>query len=390
MVGNSREYKKIRGQIFDITRRTIAKVVISFLLIWTALGTKAKAKKKNKREKIVIKFGTLVPEGSAWLDAWKNAVKELERKTNGQLKIITYAGGVMGDDPDMVKKMKMGQLDMAGLAVGGIYALAPEMLVLELPFLFESYDEVDWIRAKLIKVFASYFEKRGTILLATADEGFHRIWSKRPIRTLEDLRNTKVFVWQGQKVEIETFKILGVNPYPMPVPELPTAIQTGIVDTIYMSPLACVALQLCPRLKYALDIPFRYAPAAVATTVKSFKKFPRDIMFSFVSIAWKHLANFIKMTREQNKQVIEIMRERRVKFLKPSKEELEEWKREARKVWYSLAGDVYPQELLNAVLSELVDYRRKKAEGEVKPFEIDPNKMPEELVKYLDYLLDKY
>lgn len=306
---------------------------------------------------ISVKMGTLAPEGSTWLEMWKKIAGEIEAKSNNTIKILTYPGGVLGDEIDMLRLMKLDQLQIGGFTVLGIAKAVPEMQVLELPFLFRNYEEIDHIRDKMFSDFQKFFEKRGFVLLSWVDQGFVKIYSKKDTNTFEKLKQTKMWVWSGEEMAIETFKTLGISPIPLPVPDVFTALQAGIIDTIYTTPLACVALQWCNNISYTIDINLRYEAGAIIGTQKYWKGLNETQKRLTVETNNKYLKEVLNAIREdQNKAFDEL--KKRTKVIKFSNEEMKKIEEEGKKLWFELADKVYPREILDKILKNLEDYRK--------------------------------
>jgi TRAP-type C4-dicarboxylate transport system substrate-binding protein len=309
--------------------------------------------------KYVIKMGTLAPEGSTWMNMWKGVSKWVEEKTKGDIKFVTYPGGVMGDEPDMVRKLKLDQLQMGGFTVNGIYMIAPEMLVLELPFLFRDYGEVNYVRKKLFDRFNEFFLKRGFVLIAWIDQGLIRMYTKERVENLEQLRKQKMWVWAGEPVAIQTFKAWGVNPIPSSVPEALSSLQTGLVNAIYTSPLACVALQWYTQIKYIIDLDIRYEPAVVVENKSTYDKTPKEYQ-KYVREAMEiFLDDFLREIQQSNVKSLVGMYEQGIKPVKWSEDEVKKLEELSRKVWYDLADKLYPRELLEEVIKTIEEYRRE-------------------------------
>lgn len=309
--------------------------------------------------KYVLKMGTLAPEGSSWMNMWKGVTRWIEDKTKGEVKFITYPGGVMGDEPDMVRKLKLDQLQMGGFTVNGIYLIAPEMLVLELPFLFNDYGEINYVRKKLFKRFNEFFLKRGFVLIAWIDQGLIRMYTKERVESLEQLKKQKMWVWAGEPVAIATFKAWGINPVPSSVPEALPSLQTGLVNAIYTSPLACVALQWYTQIKYVIDMDIRYEPAVVVETKAAYDKVPEQYQKYTEEAMEIFLEDFLREIQQANVRSLVGMYEHGIKPLKWNQEEVERLKKLSMSVWDELAGKLYPKDLLDEILRTLEEYRKE-------------------------------
>jgi TRAP-type C4-dicarboxylate transport system substrate-binding protein len=238
-------------------------------------------------------MGTLATSMSSWMrvaEKWSDKIRE---ETSNRIKIIWYGGGIMGDEPDMVRKILLGQLDGGGFTGMGLGKISPELCILYLPFLFENYGEVDFVLKNFKKTFNEILERKKVLILGWAEMGFIYLFSKKEIKTFEDLKGLKIWIWAGDPVANAVSEELSTisSFYPVSVPEVLTSLRTGIVDTFYSSPLATVALQWHTEVKFVIDVPFAYGDGAIIMRKDSFDKIPDE---------WKEvlLKNFQKMGEE--------------------------------------------------------------------------------------------
>ena len=184
-------------------------------------------------QKYKIKFATLAPDGSTWMNVMHEFDQAIREETNGEMGFKIYPGGVSGDEKDVLRKIRLGQLHSAGFTGVGLGEVYPEVRILDSPFLFRNYDEVDFIQQKFFEKFARGFEENSFILLGWADVGFVYVYTNTPVQKLEDMKNIKMWMWEGDPVAEATFKLLGINPIPLSVIDVMTALQTGMVNGVY-------------------------------------------------------------------------------------------------------------------------------------------------------------
>ncbi len=202
-----------------------------------------------------IRMASLAPTGSSWdkvFRAWSNTVKE---KTGGAVEFQFFAGGIAGDEKDVIRKMKVAQMDAAGLTSIGLGQIARPATILQMPGLFDNYDELGKVRTKLAPDFEKMFMDacaksscsgkggEGFRLVGWGDAGFGRIFSKKPILKPSDYKAVRPWVPREDPSFPEFMKIIGANGVPLGIPEVFPALQTGMVDTVVASAIAAVALQ---------------------------------------------------------------------------------------------------------------------------------------------------
>lgn len=334
------------------------KIFICFLGI---ISIKSLSADEQTKGQIPVKFGTLAPEGSIWMTRIREVLDEVNQKTNNKFKVTLYSGGVLGDEPDMVRKMRLGQLQMAAFTISGIQSILPEMSVLELPFLFEDLNEVDYIRKRMFSTFSRLFESKGFVLLLWVDQGgFLNLFSTSPVRTPDELARQKVWTWSGDIVAFETLRALGVTPLPVPLPEVITSLQTGMLNTFFATPLACVALQWFAYVKYATVLNMRYEPGTILATKELWDSIPAGLRESAFKIIQDSGEKTINAVRLSNNRALMNMTEQGIKLINLKEEEKNEFRRKTVIVYGRLADKVYSRELLDQLLKNIDEYRREK------------------------------
>lgn len=314
---------------------------------------------------LVIKMGTLAPEGSPWLGSWYDIVKAMETRAPVPLKIVTYPGGVMGDEPDMVRKLKFGQLQMVGVTVAGIAQLMPEVLVLSSPFLFDSYEEVDYVVAKMLPKFEKIAKDRGLYLFALLDSGMISAYSKKQVKTAQELMQQRVWVWNADPISVEMAGALGINSVMLPVPEVLTSLQTGLADTVFSSSTALVALQWQTQMDYWYPTRVVYTPGIMVATDKIWSKVPVEHHATFDKLNRELTAQYLKpfiedLRKTETKLEEDLIKDGHVKRVDVDPKSIEELKQKAMKVRETLvAKGIFSKELLDEVVATVAEYRAK-------------------------------
>ncbi|MCS7212971.1 MAG: TRAP transporter substrate-binding protein DctP [Candidatus Calescibacterium sp.] len=308
-------------------------------------------------EEIVLKIGTLAPTNSVWFQLLEEVIEKARSRYKG-VKFTVYPGGVMGDEEEMIRKIKSGQLHGGAFTVSGIKKIAPEVGVLDLPFLFKSYKEVDHITSKFKKEFSEYFEKNGFKLISFAEHGFVYFYSKNPnITGYRDLGKTRIWAWKGERVMYGITKILGSSPIYVQVPDVLSALETGMLESLQTSPVACLSLQWCKLMKVIIDYPYRYEPGVVVIYKKVWDSLPEDFKRIFTEIVGDEQKYNVKIREGHEKSKIKL-KELGMKFIKPPEEDIKWFEREIiQKLYYSTDTE-YPHELLKRISQELENIRR--------------------------------
>ena len=211
----------------------------------------------------VLKIATLAPEGSAWMKVFGDWKANVDKRTAGAVKIKFYAGGVAGDERDVVRKMRLGQMSGAAITAVGLGLIQPDVRVLEIPFLFRDESELDLVRTTLDGEFRKKFEDKGYELLAWGDVGPVRLFTNTPLRERADLQKIKMWVWSDDPLNAKLFQRLGINAVPLGVPDVLPSLQTGLINACNGSPLAAVALQWHSKIRYATSMVLSQSIGAV-------------------------------------------------------------------------------------------------------------------------------
>ncbi len=241
-------------------------------------------------EKVILKIGTLAPEGSTWVKAFRDINRELGEKTGNQVAIRIFPGGVLGDEEDMLRKIKVGQIQGGFFSGGGLGLIFKDIKILVIPSLFENYKEVDAVMAKMSGHFEKGIEDNGFKIMGWAESGFIYLFSKHPIKGAADLRKGKVWIWEDTAIGRAVFKELGINGIPLGIPDVLVSLQTGMIDTVYASPGAAISMQWFTRVSYMTDVPLSYSVGAAVLQKSAFEKIPPALRGTVEEIFRRHLS----------------------------------------------------------------------------------------------------
>lgn len=322
----------------------------SLFLIQTADGTE---------KSLTIKIATLAPEGSSWMKTFNTLNAEVMKKTGNKVQFRIYSGGVLGDEKDMLRKMQIAQIQGAALTSGGLSAIFKEIDVLQIPFLFEKYEEVDSILKKMDSFFKKGFEDNGYILLGWSEAGFIYLMSTLPISSVKDLKKAKVWIWEESPMSEAIFDEAGVSAIPLSIPDVLVGLQTGLVDVVYTPPTGAISLQWFTRVKYMTDVPLAYLAGGVVVRKDMFKQIPQPFQNLIAESFQRHLDPLKIATRNENRDAIKVMMKQGVKIVTPSKDQIDEFKRLANRALDHIGGRSFSKRTLDEVTSLLESYRRE-------------------------------
>jgi len=210
------------------------------------------------RAEQTIKIATVAPEGSAWMRELRVAGNEVQTASQNRIMVKFYPGGVMGSDQVVLRKMKLGQLQGGMLTSSELASVYPDAPVYCLPFLFDSWAQVAKARAQVDPLLAKGFDSHGLHMLGVSNIGFAYIMSTKPMHSRADMDHAKIWVPQNDAIAEHTFKAGGVSTIPLPLGDVFTSLQTGLVDTVANTPAGAVAMQWHGKVKYMINLPLTF------------------------------------------------------------------------------------------------------------------------------------
>ena len=315
-----------------------------------------------------IKIGTLAPPGTPWLSVPETiAIPKIKELSGGKVLIKIYGGGVMGEDTDILRKMDIGQLDGCGCTASGVLAASPDASALLLPGLFNNYDEVDYIFETFRKKLDKAFEGKGYILAALIDTGSFYWFSKKKIASLEDVRKAKVLTWFGL-IETTLYQELGINATPVAVPEVVSALSTGLADTNLAPAAWMLGMQAYQYANYYLKPALLYSPAAIFVSVHTkdrlqkqagisatFAQNIQEILVSEFNALEPEWKSQIRSYEQKSLKAFETKCGIKAMTLSPEDEAVIENASQA--VLQKLSGKAFSQDLIDEIQKALAEYR---------------------------------
>lgn len=194
-------------------------------------------------EAALLRIATLAPEASGAGQIFRMFDQSVRKRTGDRIQMRLYAGGVAGDERDVLRKIKLGQLEGAAVTSIGLGQVVRSVLVLQMPGLFDKREQVVRVRKQLAGEFDTQFQKAGYELLAWGDVGDRRIFSKKPVLRPSDYKTLRPWVWRDDPISAELMNVIGANGVLLSLPEVFAALQTGMVDTITATAISALGLQ---------------------------------------------------------------------------------------------------------------------------------------------------
>lgn len=304
-----------------------------------------------------IKIATVAPEGTTWMREMRASADAVKKATDGRVEIKYYPGGVMGDDATVMRKIKIGQLQGGAFTGGEATIITMDSQVYSVPFLFKTQDEIDKVRGKLDPLVRQQFDKAGYELLGLTGAGFAYLMSTRDIQTREDLKAAKVWVPQGDRMAEVAFKVAGVTPIPLPLSDVYTSLQTGLIDTAANTTSGAIAFQWHTKLKHMVDLPLTYVVGLIVVDKKTTDALSAEDRKALHDAFDAGFARLDKANREDNASAREALKQQGMSMTTPSAASMKTWEAVGSESFKQITdeGGLSPEMLkaLNAAVAEI-------------------------------------
>lgn len=288
---------------------------LGFILIALLVGGLADA--------TVLKIATVAPEGSAWMKAMRDGAKEISERTDGRVQIKYYGGGVMGNDSKVLGKIRIGNLHGGAFTPSALQKIYPEISLYGLPLIFDSTDEVDFVRARLDERILSGLEEKGFVSFGFAATGFAVIMSNRPVRSLSDMKGKRVWVPEGDTISYASMEALSLSPVTLPLTDVLTGLQTGLIDIVAVSPIGALVLQWHTKVKYVTDMPLVYTMGFMAVDKRALKKVDAADQSVVQEVMSRMYSDFDKLNLEDNEEALQALLNSGIESVVPDKSDFD-------------------------------------------------------------------
>jgi TRAP-type C4-dicarboxylate transport system substrate-binding protein len=317
-------------------------------------------------QQVEIKMATLAPEGSPWHKVLERIGERWRGISAGKVRLKIFAGGTLGDEPDLVNKMRIDQIQAVALSGAGMSDLEPGVMALQTPMMIDSYPELDYVRDRVAPRLEKMIEARGYLVLNWGDAGWVHIFSRTPINNINDLRRMKLFVWAGSNDEIELWKANNFRPVALAATDILMGLETGLIDAVPTTPLYALWNQCFGRARYMNDL--KWAPLVGATVVSksAWGKIPesqRAPMLKAARDAGEELRSGI---RSMGDAAIETMRagqpgkrDVRLTITHCDAAALAAWRQETEAAYPKMRGKLIPADLFDEVRRVRDEYRAR-------------------------------
>ena len=310
-----------------------------------------------------IKFATLAPKGSTWMNNFEAMGKEIRAKTDGEIRLRIYPNGVQGDELDVIRKMRAGLIHSGAMTATGLGEIQEEVLIFQLPRMFRNYEELDYVRDYLRADLDKAFTEVGYVLLGMGDIGFYYIFSNQPIRTIADLQSPNVKMWArtSDRIGLTFYENAEIATVPREVTQVLGSLYSGHINTLAASPYVTVALQWHDKFKYMTDLPVSVGVGATVMTQEKFDALSPEQQQVLREVADAHQGQLIQDIRKDNERALEALQKKAgIQVVEFEDDSREAWDALAAETHKALVGEIYSQEFLDKINALLQAYREKK------------------------------
>lgn len=306
-----------------------------------------------------LRIGTMAPKNSLYHRQLLE-VGEAWRKAEGDGKVLVYPDGSQGGETDMVRRMRIGQLQGSLLSVNGLETIEPSIAALQtMPLMFRSWDEVDYVREKMRAGMEQKFYDKGFVILAWGDAGWVRFFTKQPAAAPADFQGMKFFAWGSEAAQQEIMKSLGYTPVPLEVSDILPAIQTGMINAVPSTPYFALATQIYTSAPYMLDLNWAPIVGALVVTRKAWDEMSPATQAAVRDAAAKAGEKMRSQARKEVDEAVEAMKKRGLTVTRPDAEQLKAWRKLADELYLRIRGRLVPTETFDEVVRHLEAYRGK-------------------------------
>lgn len=290
---------------------------------------------------------------------------EVAEKTGGAVKFKFYPGGVMGDDQAVLRKIRLGQLQGGAVVSGSLAEVFADNQVYCLPFIFDSFEQVAYVRERMDPIITRGLEDGGYVVLGMAGSGFAYIMSQSPVTSVETFRRRKLWVPDNDQFSLEIIQAYGANPIPLSIADARAGLQTSLIDTVGIPPGAAIMLQWHTQIKYVTDIPLLYVYGILMLDKRTYDKLPPEHQTVVREVMGRVFREIEQQNLDDNDKALAAIKKQGVEFLSIPEAELEKWQAVAATVAGRLVEkNRLSRSIVDTLEKTLADYRKEHAKDE--------------------------
>ena len=306
---------------------------------------------------ITLKLGSLAPQNSPWDDALRDMAAQWQKASDGSVQVKMYAGGIAGDERDMLRKVKIKQLDMVAMTGIGMADVFKGILSVQIPMMYDNDDEFWYVLEKMKPSLEKKVEENGYKVLIWTKIGWVNFFSRQPVVTPADLQKQKTFIYAGDPDAVKIWKTMGFQPVPLSTNDIMTSLQSGMIDAITVSPLTAAAFQWFGAAPNMCDMDWAPLVGGLVVSLETWHKIPADTRKKLEAISTKIGEKMQKDIDKADAEALQIMQTYGLKVSKVPQNVRAQWKTLAEKGVKSVMGTTVEPHSYEQVKKHLEEYR---------------------------------
>lgn len=309
---------------------------------------------------IVVKIGSIAPENTPWGEELNKLAAEWTRISNGQVKMVIYHNGTAGDEANSLKQLKFGQLQGCVFTSFGLSNIAPEFFSLSAPFLIADDTELDYVISKNRDYMEGLIAKQGIRTLAWSKAGWVRFFSKTPVKVPDDMKKLKLASDPTATTLMQAFKELGYHMVPVSLPDTLIALNSGMIEAVYTSPLTVGGMQLFGIAKHMMSLKLSPFLGAIVISEKAWNRIPADLRPKLAAAAKQTEMNLDKKIGQLEDDAIATMKKYGLMIHETTPAEKALWLRDVEISMPKAVGKSFDKAMYELVSQQLKEYRSGK------------------------------
>ncbi|MFZ2640954.1 MAG: TRAP transporter substrate-binding protein DctP [Verrucomicrobiia bacterium] len=317
----------------------------------------------GRAQNVVVKLATLAPEGSSWHLTLKEMGEEWKKVSNGRVTLRIYPGGVVGDEAEMISKIRLGTIHSAAVTTMGLSEIDRGVQALCIPMLYRSDAELDYVRAKLAPKLEERMAAKGFIVLTWGEAGWVYFFTKTPVTRPDDLKKLKMFSWAGDNSTLDLWKNAGFTVVPLASTDIMPGLQTGMITAFATAPVAALSFQWYSLAPNMTDV--RWAPLVGATILdkRAWERIPADARDAIKAAARKAGEKIQTDVRKGALEAVNAMKEHKLNVVPVAADALAAWRSAAEGVYPKLVGPFVPADMFDEAKKLVEEFRAKGGAG---------------------------
>ncbi len=316
-------------------------------------------------EAATLKIATVTPEGSQWMKDMRASSKEIRERTDGRVDIKYYGGGVMGNDSKVLGRIRIGALQGGAFTPSALSSIYPDLNLYGLPMVFDSEAEAEYVRERMDATLLSGLDEAGYVSFGFAAGGFAVVMSNTPVASLDDLRGKRVWVPEGDQISYASMEAMDLSPVTLPLTDVLTGLQTGLIDIVAISPIGALVLQWHTKVKYMTELPLAYTLGFMAVQKKAFDKLSDADQAIVREVMERTYENFDEINLVDNRAARDALINAGIETVEFDIEELNRIRAALKESNDALGAEgMYSQALYEQMLGYIAEYREQQAASE--------------------------